>query len=453
MRAGVPRQARARSGWRAAVLAALLPLLVGCATYATIENRPLSATAADAPGYDMSRRAGDDRRDDITLVLAFSGGGSRAAALAFGVLQELRDTRIGADGQRRLLDEVDAISAVSGGSFTAAYYGLHGEDTFRDFEAGFLRRDLTGDVMQRVLNPLRWFTAEGRTAAAATLYDRTIFKGSTFGDLMRRTGPLIVINASDLEAGTRFAFLQDHFDLLCSDLRSYPLANAVAASSAVPLLFEPMVLENRAGCAPPVLPQPGEDSPQLQQVVDGLRGYADKQRRHYIHLADGGLTDNLGLRAFQETVDLAGGLRPFLRKIDRAPNGHVVVVSVDASGNAASGLGLDRRAPSILRAADIMSDVQLHRYNAATLEQMHASLVRWAAQVSTAQRRVQPWLVTVALRDVADPVERDALGKVTTSFDLKPEEVDALVAAGRALLRDNPEFRQLLRALDAAPGT
>ena len=107
----------------------------------------------------------------------------------------------------------------------------------------------------------------------------------------------------------------------------------------------------------------------------------------------------------------------------------------------------------LLRAADIMSDVQLHRYNAATLEQMHASLVRWAAQVSTAQRRVQPWLVTVALRDVADPVERDALGKVTTSFDLKPEEVDALVAAGRALLRDNPEFRQFLRALDAAPGT
>ena len=68
---------------------------------------------------------------------------------------------------------------------------------------------------------------------------------------LSRTGPLIVINASDLEAGTRFAFLQDHFDLLCSDLRSYPLANAVAASSAVPLLFEPMVLENRAGCAPP----------------------------------------------------------------------------------------------------------------------------------------------------------------------------------------------------------
>lgn len=429
---------------RSRPLALLLSsLLVGCATYATIENQPLGPAAAAAPAYAMDRPVENGRRDDITLVLAFSGGGSRAAALAYGVLQELRDTKIGSNGGRRLLDEVDAISAVSGGSFTAAYYGLHGEDTFRDFEADFLRRDLTGDVMQRILNPLRWFTPEGRTAAAANLYDSTIFKGATFGDLLRRDGPLIVINASDLEAGTRFAFLQDHFDLLCSDLRSYPLANAVAASSAVPVLFEPMVLENRAGCAPPVLPQPGKDSPQLLQVVEGLRGYADKQQRRYIHLADGGLTDNLGLRAFQETIDLAGGLRPFLRKIDRAPNGHVMVISVDASGNAASGLGLGLRAPSMLQAIDVMSDVQLHRYNAATLEQMHDSLQRWAREVSTPQRTVQPWLVKVSLRDIPDPAERTRLSKVTTSFDLKPDEVAALVAAGRALLRDNPEFRRM----------
>ena len=425
----------------------LSSLLVGCATYATIENRPLGPAAAAAPAYAMDRPVGNGRRDDITLVLAFSGGGSRAAALAYGVLLELRETRVGGADGRRLLDEVDAISAVSGGSFTAAYYGLHGEDTFRDFEAGFLRRDLTGDVMQRILNPLRWFTTEGRTAAAATLYDSTIFKGATFADLLRRDGPLIVINASDLEAGTRFAFLQDHFDLLCSDLRSYPLANAVAASSAVPVLFEPMVLENRAGCAPPVLPQPGKDSPQLQQVVEGLRGYADKRQRRYIHLADGGLTDNLGLRAFQETIDLAGGLRPFLRKIDRAPNGHVMVISVDASGNAASGLGLGLRAPSMLQAVDVMSDVQLHRYNAATLEQMHDSLGRWAREVSTPQRAVQPWLVKVSLRDIPDPAERTRLSKITTSFDLKPGEVDALVAAGRALLRDNPEFRRMVGQL------
>ena len=426
-------------------------LLAGCATYGRIDNQPLTSAAARQPGYGMSEAASAGRRDDITLVLAFSGGGSRAAALAYGVLLELRDTRIGANGDRRLLDEVDAISAVSGGSFTAAYYGLHGDDTFRDFESGFLRRDLTSDVLHRILSPRRWFTPEGRSDAASTLYDGTIFKGATFADLQRRNGPLIVINASDLEGGIRFAFLQEFFDLLCSDLRSYPLADAVAASSAVPVLFEPVVLQNNSGCVSPHLPQPAEDSPQLQQVVEGLRGYADKQQRHYVHLADGGLTDNLGLRAFQETIDLAGGLRPFLRKIGREPNGHVVVVSVDASGKAAEGLGLERRAPSILRAVDIMSDVQLHRYNAATLEQMQDSLQRWAKDVSTPERKVQPRLVTVALRDVVDESERQRLSRISTNFDLEGGQVDALVAAGRALLRANPEFRGLLDALGGKP--
>lgn len=423
-------------------------LLAGCATYGNIDNQPLTDIAARQPGYGMAEASAANRRDDVTLVLAFSGGGSRAAALAYGVLLELRDTRIGADRDRRLLDEVDAISAVSGGSFTAAYYGLHGDDTFRDFEPQFLRRDLTTDVLHRILDPRRWFSPEGRSAAAATLYDTTIFKGARFADLQRRNGPLIVINASDLEGGIRFAFLQEFFDLLCSDLRSYPLADAVAASSAVPVLFEPMVLENRAGCAAPQLPQPAADSPQLQQVVEGMRGYADKQRRHYVHLADGGLTDNLGLRAFQETIDLAGGLRSFLRRIGREPNGDVVVVSVDASGNAAEGLGLDRRAPSMLRAADISSDVQLHRYNAATLEQMHDSLQQWAREVSTPERNVQPWLVTVALRDVPDTATRERLSRIPASFDLEAGQVDELVAAGRALLRDNPEFRRMLQALD-----
>ena len=426
-------------------------LLAGCATYGRIDNQPLTSAAARQPGYGMSEAASAGRRDDITLVLAFSGGGSRAAALAYGVLLELRDTRIGANGDRRLLDEVDAISAVSGGSFTAAYYGLHGDDTFRDFESGFLRRDLTSDVLHRILSPRRWFTPEGRSDAASTLYDGTIFKGATFADLQRRNGPLIVINASDLEGGIRFAFLQEFFDLLCSDLRSYPLADAVAASSAVPVLFEPVVLQNNSGCAAPHLPQPAEDSPQLQQVVKGLRGYADKQQRHYVHLADGGLTDNLGLRAFQETIDLAGGLRPFLRKIGREPNGHVVVVSVDASGKAAEGLGLERRAPSMLRAVDIMSDVQLHRYNAATLEQMQDSLQRWAKDVSTPERKVQPRLVTVALRDVVDESERQRLSRISTNFDLEGGQVDALVAAGRALLRAKPEFRGLLDALGGKP--
>ena len=56
------------------------------------------------------------------MILARSGGGSRASALGYGVLEELRRTEVTLNGvKRHLLDEVDVISAVSGGTFPAAY--------------------------------------------------------------------------------------------------------------------------------------------------------------------------------------------------------------------------------------------------------------------------------------------------------------------------------------------
>jgi len=433
------------------LVAGLLPVLGGCATYADIDNTPIHGEPRhDANIYGIGRQRPGEHRDDTTVVLAFSGGGSRAAALAYGVLLELRDTKVPvAGGSAPLLDEVDAISAVSGGSFTAAYYGLHGDATFPAFEQQVLRRDLNADLLRRVLNPVRWFTPQGRSAAAAQLYDRTIFQGARFADLQQGDGPLVIINASDLESGNRFAFLQGQFDLLCSDLSSFAIADAVAASAAVPVLFEPVVLQNYDTCSPAkaVVKTKDDESPQLQQAIDGLQGYRDKQAHRYIHLADGGLTDNLGLRAFQEAIDLSGGLSAFLRRIDRTPAAHMVVISVDSSANAGAGLGLSVRAPSITRAIDAMTDIQLHRYNVATLELMQDSLKLWTADVSTPSHPVQGHLVVVSLRELSDPAVRARLETVPTGFSLSPQQVDELVDAGRRLLRENPEFQLLLKAL------
>ena len=123
-------------------VASLLLLLSGCASYGVIENVPLTeSTATDS--YSIKNRSGKRGSGDIVLTLAFSGGGTRAAALAYGVLEELRDTTVIIDGQpRRMIDEIDTISSVSGGSFTSAYYGLYGERIFEDFEDEFLNRDV-----------------------------------------------------------------------------------------------------------------------------------------------------------------------------------------------------------------------------------------------------------------------------------------------------------------------
>jgi NTE family protein len=57
-------------------------------------------------------------------------------------------------------------------------------------------------------------------------------------------GPFVAIHATDLTIGSPFTFVQDQFDYLCSDLSTYPVARAVAASSAVPLVFSPITLRN-----------------------------------------------------------------------------------------------------------------------------------------------------------------------------------------------------------------
>src|SRR4030095_15524018 len=105
------------------VLLALL--LLGCGTYFRV-NKPLDRWDRDH-GYrsELHERAGAPA--ERPPLLACSGGGARAAAFAYGVLEELAVTHVAFDGRvRSLVDEIDQISGVSGGSFTAAYLRLHG---------------------------------------------------------------------------------------------------------------------------------------------------------------------------------------------------------------------------------------------------------------------------------------------------------------------------------------
>ena len=63
-------------------------LLSGCAAYNRVHNAPTTETVA-FERLDLGREA--DESGDIWLFLAFSGGGTRAAAFSYGVLEELRE--------------------------------------------------------------------------------------------------------------------------------------------------------------------------------------------------------------------------------------------------------------------------------------------------------------------------------------------------------------------------
>jgi len=159
-------------------LLALCLVLEACSSY--ILNQPLQSYDTKS-GYRFPEpgHAKQANSDSLYVCLAFSGGGTRAAAFTYGVLEKLRDTQIEWKGKKsRLLDEVDCISGISGGSFTAAYYGLFGDRIFKDYRPGFLYRDIQGELLHSALNPLNWprlaSPTFNRIDLATELYDDTI---------------------------------------------------------------------------------------------------------------------------------------------------------------------------------------------------------------------------------------------------------------------------------------
>src|SRR4029453_14116172 len=294
---------------------ALTVLLDGCA------SRPINPpiTKADSTvGYSFQNRQANFRDKDNLVILAFSGGGTRAAAFSYGVLEFLRRTEIvGPRGnKRRLLDEVDIITGVSGGSFTALAYGLYGDKLFAEYEQRFLKRNVQGEIIARTLSPANWgnlwWTGWGRSELAAQLYDEVLFDGATFGDLDRGDGPLILASATDISTGGRFVFNQNTFDVLCSDLNAVTLSRAAAASSAVPVVLSSITITKYGGTGNTIYPPwmtmfTGADPPRpaarVIRSLNQLQAYADSAHRPYLHLVDGGVSDNVGMRGVLEALE------------------------------------------------------------------------------------------------------------------------------------------------------
>lgn len=444
------------------IFTALLVLFVsGCANTGRITNSELADyQPAEARRADVSAVRESQRSGDVLFLLSFSGGGTRAAALSYGVLEELRTTEFTFKGRSRsLLDEVDNISSVSGGSFTSAYYGLFGDRIFEDYEEVFLRRNVQKTLVHGLLNPLNWIrmltTVFNRTEMAIGYYDENIFRGGTFADMAAKGGPNIEINATDLGIGQRFTFTQERFDILCSDLSDFRVARAVAASSAVPVAFAPIALQNYSGCdyrEPEWLINARarrESNPRLAVLLDSLDTYMDKEQRPYIHLVDGGITDNLGLRALYDRVTLLGGAASAARLLGQSP-AMIVVIVVNAQTQPKKPMDLSSAAPSSAKVVEAVSSAQLRRYNIETIALIKDSLEQWATELSTSEQPVAHYFIQVDFESIADEERRHIFNNMATSFSLPNEEVDHLIEAGHRLLQQSPEYQKLLEQLREA---
>ena len=129
----------------------LVLTVAGCANFSAID-KPISKVTPE-----FKKQIDGGRSSELLVLVGFSGGGTRAAALACGVLKTLADTEVTTEkGRRSLLHEVDVISSVSGGSFTSAYYGLRGDKIFEEFEDRFLRKNVEGALIGQAFNPVNW---------------------------------------------------------------------------------------------------------------------------------------------------------------------------------------------------------------------------------------------------------------------------------------------------------
>ncbi len=455
--------------WACSVL--LVALSAGCAHYPV--NQPLSRSAPEA-GYRGRNLVGPDDNDELLLMLSFSGGGTRAAALSYGVLEALRDTPISIHGQqKRLLDEVDWISGVSGGSFTAGYYGLFRDRIFEDFETKFLKKNIQGQLTRSILfNPINWVKLASayydRSDLAADIYDNCVFEHRTFGDMLGQKKPLIVINATDMVHGTRISFIQDSFDALCSDLSSFPVARACAASSAVPIVLSPITLRNYAGGCGFSMPEalkeamtpPRDVTSRRIDLANNMLPFLDSKRKPYLHLVDGGVADNLGLRAALERVTLMGDPWKTL-KLAGMENVHkIVFVVVNAETETDDKWDRWEKVPPFAAMLESYSSIAIERYNMETVSLLSESFARWADEIRKERCGSSPistepgacgdiefYLVQVRFDALNDEAERSYFKRLPTSFVLKPEEVDKLRDAARRILAESREFQRLVRAL------
>jgi len=431
-------------------------LLNGCAVYSRVDNKDI---VAQQPIEDWIYKLDMpvSRSGNVLMMLGFSGGGTRAAAFSYGVLKELRDVSFEDKGKtRRLLDEVDSISSVSGGSFTAAYYGLFGDRIFSDYEQTFLKNNVQKILLNGIFNPLNWWkmltTGFDRTELAVDYYDKYIFEGKTFADLKATDGPYIQINATDLGMGNRFSFTQGYFDLLCADYDSFSIARAVAASSAVPIAFAPVVLENYDTCS---IQYPDWFASTRQRALGDLRlaelikavdSYTEKKKRKFIHLVDGGITDNLGIRALYDRVSLLGGTRRAASQLAKHNNvNKLVVLLVNAQTHASQPMEESADEPPVSQVIDAVTDAQLQRYNTESLILVEYNLRKWAAELSSPGNEIKSYFINVGYDAIGDKDIRQTFNNIATSFALPTAEVDQLVDTARSLLRSNPEFNRLVQ--------
>jgi NTE family protein len=445
-------------------------------------NPPLSKDYASS-GLQFERLEHNRGDQQDLVVLAFSGGGTRAAAFSYGVLETLRRLGVQTSTGRtiRMLDEVDVVTGISGGSFTALAYGLYGDKLFDEYEDRFLTRNVQGELIHRALNPMHWGALMskgwGVSEMAAQLYDEVLFHGATFADLEREGVPAIAVGATELSTGSRVVFTQQNFDVMCADLESFKLSRAAAASSAVPVVLSPLTIDNYGGTCGYQEPDwlrhfaesatPPRPAGRILKRLQELRELDNAVEDPFFHLVDGGVSDNLGLRGILDFMETFEALRGTGHATPLDHVRRVIIFVVNSVSLPSTDWNRSEDPPGSLTILTKAAGVPIDRYANESVELLRDIDARWTAlrtirdSISTKASRdpilsyvlnapdADIHVVDVSFHALKDKAERDYLNHLPTSFALPREAVDRLRAAASTIILESPDARAVLQIAGA----
>ena len=237
-------------------------------------HQQLTSPAQPIPPDDL----GEGPEDGVALCL--SGGGYRAMVFHIGVLWRLNEAK--------LLERLQRISSVSGGSITAGVLGT------RWTKLGF-QNGVGQNFVREVVEPLRQFASRTIDAGAivggiflpGTIADRvaSAYRKFLFGTASLQSlpdAPRFVFNATSVQSGVLWRFSKPYMAdyrvgrVLSPDVE---IAVAVGASSAFPPVLSPVEMHL---------------DPAKFEAGSGT-DLASSEYRSQIVLTDGGVYDNLGL--------------------------------------------------------------------------------------------------------------------------------------------------------------
>jgi len=304
-------------------------------------------------------------------------------------------------------------------------------------------------------------------------FDR-YFQHKTFGDLLgRNQRPLIAINSTDISLGQQFQFTQRFFDYLYSDLSSYEISRACAASAAVPGLLTAMTLANHPKGDDYVRPQWIEDTLKnsepgswTHQYAEDFEHYIDDHVR-FVHLVDGGVSDNLGLLPAIRFVAQTPDNEDVRKMLIARGTKKVIIITVNAKTETSYDWGVTDQIVGIFKMLSMATGTPMGDFTKAQISYMRLLIEKidmekeYQEQIATIVSENNISLKTplkaaspldyafaeVSFKQVDDATEQKYLLELPTSFRLTRAQVDRLRAAAKTALENSGEYQEILAEL------